>query len=85
MNKRGALIGGGVAVLVAIVAAAVWFGISSSDDESARPGIKKGDPAAEAADWSPPPWVDESWVGARRVWEDPSVSSTSARFDLRST
>ena len=57
MNKRGALIGGGVAVLVAIVAAAVWFGISSSDDESARPGIKKGDPAAEAADAFAAAWT----------------------------
>jgi cell division protein FtsI/penicillin-binding protein 2 len=57
LNKRGALIGGGVAVLVAIVAAAVWFGISSSDDESARPGIKKGDPAAEAADAFAAAWT----------------------------
>ncbi|WP_421118035.1 penicillin-binding transpeptidase domain-containing protein [Aquihabitans daechungensis] len=50
MNKRGALIGGGVVVLVGIVAAAAWFGVLSADDEPSRPGVRDGDPAAEAAD-----------------------------------
>ena len=50
MNKRGALIGGGVVVLVALVAAIVWFGVLAPTGTASRPGVKKGDPAAEAAD-----------------------------------
>lgn len=37
-------------VVVAIAAAAVWFGLLSSDDRPGRPGVKEGDPATEAAD-----------------------------------
>lgn len=50
MSKRGAIIGGGVLVLVAVVAAAVWFGVLAPDESPGRPGVKEGDPATEAAD-----------------------------------
>lgn len=57
LNKRGALIGGAVVVLLGLVAAAVWFGVLSSDDEASRPGVKEGDPATEAADAFAAAWV----------------------------
>ena len=51
MSKRGAIVGGGVAVLVALVAAIAWFGPFRGDgDGDDRPGVREGDPAAEAAD-----------------------------------
>ena len=48
-SRRGALIGGGVVVLVAFVAAIVWFSVLAPDGEG-RPGVREGDPAVEAAD-----------------------------------
>lgn len=53
MSKRGALIGGGSLLLLALVAAVVWFGPldgGGSSDGDDRPGIDAGDPAAAAAD-----------------------------------
>jgi cell division protein FtsI/penicillin-binding protein 2 len=59
VDKRGALIGVGVAVLVALVAAVVWFGPldGGSSDADDRPGIDTGDPAAEAADAFAAAWA----------------------------
>jgi cell division protein FtsI/penicillin-binding protein 2 len=57
LNKRGALIGGAVVLLLAIVAAAVWFGVLAPEDSAARPGVKEGDPATEAADAFAADWV----------------------------
>ncbi|MCU1371865.1 MAG: penicillin-binding protein transpeptidase [Ilumatobacteraceae bacterium] len=57
LNKRGALIGGAAIVLVALVAAVVWFGVLAPDDAPSRPGVKEGDPAAEAADAFAAHWV----------------------------
>lgn len=49
-DKRGALMGLGIAVIVALVAAALWFGVLRKDEEAARPGMREGDPASDAAD-----------------------------------
>jgi cell division protein FtsI/penicillin-binding protein 2 len=59
VSKRGALIGGGVAVLVALIAAVVWFGPldGGAGDGDDRPGIDEGDPAAEAADAFAAAWA----------------------------
>jgi cell division protein FtsI/penicillin-binding protein 2 len=49
-KKRAVMVGGGLVVLLALVAAVVWFGVLAPDDEDGRPGVKQDDPAAEAAD-----------------------------------
>jgi cell division protein FtsI/penicillin-binding protein 2 len=50
VNKRGALLVGGVVVLLGLVAAAVWFVVLDGDDDPTRPGVREGDPSTEAAD-----------------------------------
>lgn len=45
------MIGGAIVVVLVLVAAAtVWLKLTGSDDGAERPGMKDGDPAAEAAD-----------------------------------
>ncbi len=59
-SRRSALIGWAIVVVLVLVAAAsVWFKVAGGDDdEAARPGMKDGDPASEAADAFAVAWVD---------------------------
>jgi len=58
INKRGALVGGGVVVLVVLAAALAWFGplrdATGGDDQV---DVAKGSPVADAADGFAAAWV----------------------------
>lgn len=56
MSKRGAVIGGGIAVVVAVVAAVLWFGPFSGDAGDGRPGTGPNDPATQAAEGFADAW-----------------------------
>lgn len=59
MERRRIALIGGVAVVIAVIAAGVWFGVVRSDDGApARPGVKEGDPATVAADAFAAAWRD---------------------------
>lgn len=49
-KRREVLVGGGVLLLIALATAVAWFGVLDEDTPNARPGMREGDPASDAAD-----------------------------------
>ena len=77
-SRRTTLIGGAiVVVLVLLAAASVWFKVTSSGDEAQRPGMKKGDPAAEAADAFAQKWAEGRLSDVAFVSDDGDVNALS--------
>jgi len=77
-SRRGALIGGAVVVVLVLVAAAVvWFQVAGSEDEPSRPGMKDGDPAAEAADAFARNWAAGKLSDVLFVESDGDVNAKS--------
>ena len=76
VSKRTALVGGGVVALIALVAAAAWFGLRS-DEEPSRPGLKEGDPATEAADAFAANWAAGTLEKSRFIDTNGDVKARS--------
>ncbi|MFN8017323.1 MAG: penicillin-binding transpeptidase domain-containing protein [Acidimicrobiales bacterium] len=48
--KRRLLVGGGIVALGVLLAAVLWYGLLRPEEPVARPGMRDGDPASDAAD-----------------------------------